>query len=93
MEMKTLTIVEGAKIIKVGKDDEDFGKKVFEYLKTKGVTHNIRGKKLTVDKVTQQLKRMLYDIKTKRAGWWSNWEFINTDTHFGMKQKEQVKVK
>ena len=93
---KINTIVEAAKQICVGNNEKDFGTKVYNLMLKSGVTHNNKGRKLTVEGVTQQLKRMLYDVKKERGkqtgkGWWFTYKYVNTDKEFGMRKREVTK--
>jgi len=69
---------------KGAKDRKTLAEAIVKYLADKGVTTNIRGKTIAVEKVGQQISAMLRDIKNERGkakgSWWSKYNITEDET-------------
>jgi len=68
---------------KGAKDRGELTTKIIEFLKSKGVTKNVRGHEIREERVHQQVSAMIRDIKEERGkdkgSWWSKFEVVEDD--------------
>ena len=59
--------------------------------KSKGITTNVKGKPITVERVKQQISAMVRDINQERGkdkgSWWSKLSVVENETEFKLVEK------
>lgn len=73
------------------KDRNALAEGIISHFKAKGITENVKGKPITVERVKQQISAMIRDISAERGkdkgSWWSKLSVVENETEFKLVEK------